>query len=140
MTSRMAASTLRIGRRLGRRLLVVLAVLALVTPTALRVVAPDGAGWLAGHGHLFLTTEAATHAHTHPWDDPAASDTPVESAPTPGVVFTLGDLDAASSLAMVALPSMLGVLAVAWLGGVIGTPVVAPAGVRARPLVPPPQR
>lgn len=140
MTSYPAVSTLRIGRRLGGRLFVVLAVLALVTPTGLRAAVPDGAGWFPGHGHLVLTAEASTHAHGHPWDHAATSEAPAEGSRTPGVVFTLGDLDAVSPLAMVALPAAGLLLAVVWRSLALTMTAPALVGLRARPLVPPPQR
>jgi len=133
-----------IGRRLGPRPLAVLAALALIAPSAVRLAGPDGAGWIAGHGHIYLSAEAAAHPHSHPWDEPARSAgsgaATLMSSASPGVLFTLGELDLAGALAMIALPAFGLLLAVGWRSEAISVPVMLVAGVRSRPLVPPPQR
>jgi len=140
-----------IGRSLGPRPLAVLAAITLIAPSAVRLAGPDGAGWIAGHGHIYLSAEAAAHPHSHPWDEPvrdatgATVSTPT-STPTatpiasPGVLFTLGELDVAGALTMIALPAFAVLLAVVWRSEAMALPALLVADVRSRPLVPPPQR
>ncbi|MGE3856775.1 MAG: hypothetical protein AB7G21_07445 [Dehalococcoidia bacterium] len=133
------------GRRVGPRPLALLAALVLLAPSAVRLAGPDGAGWIAGHGHIYLSAEAAAHSHSHPWDGSSHTSTPPSSAGTatsevaPGVLFTLGELDLAGALAMIALPVFGLLLAVGWRSEAITLPVALGTGRRARPLVPPPQ-
>ena len=116
------------------RLTVLLVVLGLLTPTILRVLGPDGAAWLPDHGHIFLTSEASGHAHSHPWDEhPPASASVAGADAVPDVLFTVGDLDGANSFAVLALPVVAG----AWTGDRVEAPPPLAAGRRLAPLVPP---
>ncbi len=123
------------------RLTVLLVVLGLLTPTILRVLGPDGAAWLPDHGHIFLTSEAARHVHSHPWDEhPPASASVAGADAVPDVLFTVGDLDGANSFAVLALPVVaLAAFAVAWAGDRVEAPPPLAAGRRLAPLAPPPQ-
>lgn len=132
------------GERLfGARVAVLLTILALIAPSAARIVGSDGAGWFPTHGHIFLTAEAATHPHHHPWDAEAAPTSgeqpPAADAP-PDVLFTFGDLDVASALAMIALPAFALLVAVTWRSIGMHSVVTMYAGTRFQPPVPPPQR
>ena len=141
MTLMAVRLTGRWDRGTAPRLIVLLVVLGLLTPTILRVLGPDGAAWLPDHGHIFLTSEASRHAHSHPWDEqPPASASVVGADAVPDVLFTAGDLDAASSFAVLALPVVaLAAFAVAWAGDRVEAPPPLAAGRRLGPLVPPPQ-
>jgi hypothetical protein len=129
----------RIVRRLGPRTVVLLAVFALLAPSLARVAGPDGPAWFPTHGHIFLSAEAATHPHQHPWDHDIDSEPKTPVAAPGDVLFTFGDLDVASALAMIALPACALLLAVAWCSSVVVVTPGIPRGTLFRPLVPPPQ-
>ncbi|MDA0301959.1 MAG: hypothetical protein O2822_05475 [Chloroflexi bacterium] len=139
MTSLIAGTALKVARGLLPRVCVALAILGLLAPSVSRFAGPDGPAWFPGHGHIFLSHEAARHGHAHPWDDPAGASVPPHTSVTGGVVFTLGDLDAASALAMVALPAFALLLAVSWQSDTIGVGTGPLRGLRLRPVPPPPQ-
>ena len=136
-----------IGRALIRpsrgvlpRLLGVAAIAAVLAPSMARYAGPETAGWFAGHGHVYTSAAAAAQAHTHPWDAPPlphdhASGAADHAPPTPGVLFTLGDL---GTLGGFAVPSAL-LLAVAWQTRAVEAPPILVRGLTLVPVVPPPQ-
>ncbi|MGE3961960.1 MAG: hypothetical protein AB7F65_09795 [Dehalococcoidia bacterium] len=116
------------GRGWFARLLLALAVVALLTPS-LAAMEPGLAGWSSSHGHLFADGVAVEH--THPWE--ASSD----GAAADGVTFTWDD---ASTVFAVAVP----VVAVLALTATIFVALdrvrpVAPRPVFARIPTPPPR-
>ncbi len=141
----MTRIAMRLARRWDRgrapRLIVLVVVLGLLTPTVLRTLGPDGAAWLPDHGHIFLINEASMRPHTHPWDTHAPIPTDVtKTTAASGVLFTVGDLDATSSFAALALPVVaLAAFAVAWAGDRVEALHLVRVGRRFAPLVPPPQ-
>lgn len=137
MLPMIARDVARIARGLLPGVCLTLAVLGMLAPSALRFAGPDGPAWLPGHGHIFLSQEAARHDHAHPWDRPGPDGAPAGT--TDDVVFTLGDLDLASALAMIALPALALLLAIAWRFDAIGPGVSPVRGMRWGPLPPPPQ-
>lgn len=132
-------------RGLRGRAFAAMALLALATPTLLLAGGGGAAGWIAGHGHVYLSPEAAARGHQHPWEhdftraaSPAAIDA---TAPAPdGVVFTTSDLDGATALTMLAVPAAVLLLAVVWRSAPVLPAEPILAGVRSRPLLPPPQQ
>ena len=134
----------RLDRGIAPRVLAVLAVVGLLAPSAMRYVGPDGSAWFPGHGHIFLSGEAALQPHAHPWELPTGSDASSDAssdarAGEDGVLFTIGDLGAASSLASLALPAGVLLLAVGWLTHPIEPRSLHASGWSRPPLVPPPQ-
>lgn len=125
----------RFAHALLPRVCVGFALLGLLAPSAARFAGPDGPAWFPGHGHIFLSQEAARH-HAHPWDPPGPD---AAASTADDVVFTLGDLDLASALAMIALPALALLLAIAWRSDAIGPAATALRGMRWGPLPPPPQ-
>ena len=118
------------------RLLALLAVVALLAPSASRYAGADAPAWFPEHGHVYLDQASVAHGHTHPWDEPVQA--PSEASAPAGVVFTLGDLQSASVAALV-LPLFALLLAVTWRTYVTDAPRIL---VRSRllvPLDPPPQ-
>ncbi|MEI7926033.1 MAG: hypothetical protein WCI61_07615, partial [Chloroflexota bacterium] len=107
-----------------------------------RVAGPDGPAWFPGHGHIFLTAEAASHPHRHPWDAEAgaADDRHAPTADAAAdVVFTFGGLDVASALAMIALPAFALMVAISWRSLMIHAAGATFTATAFQPLVPPPQ-
>jgi hypothetical protein len=138
MLSMIAREVAKIARGLIPGVCLTLAVLGMLAPSAARFAGPDGPAWFPGHGHIFLSHEAARHDHAHPWDHPAPD--AARAATADDVIFTLGDLDLASALAMIALPALALLLAIVWRSDVIGPGVTPVRGMRWGPLPPPPQR
>lgn len=143
----MTRRAMRLAQRWDRgttpRLIALVVALGLLMPTTLRVLGPDGAGWLPGHGHIFLTSEAARHNHSHPWEEHASTALTRTASggegPSSDVVFTAGDLDAASSFAAYVLPVVALALAVLWASDRVEVRRLVLLGRRYAPLVPPPQ-
>ena len=134
---------MRLDRGFAPRLCALLAVLALVAPSVASFAGPEGLAWLPEHGHIFLSSEAATHPHTHPWDHPGASRSLGLSVTgrggDAGVIFTTGDLGATDSTAAAALPTFALLPVIAWQTHAIEHVVAILRGAALSPLVPPPQ-
>ncbi|MFA7248410.1 MAG: hypothetical protein WC273_02145 [Dehalococcoidia bacterium] len=144
MTRTLTRLAARMDRGILPRLLVALAVVGLIAPSAAAYAGPDGAAWFPEHGHIFLSSAAAARPHAHPWDThpahagTASGDSEVPSAGS-GLVFTVSDLGTLSAVATVALPAHVLLPAVAWRTHTLEALRIAAFGRIPAPLVPPPQ-